>query len=335
MNFLDAAFEILKQVGRPLYYTEITTKALSNGILSTKGQTPESTMGSRLYTDVKKPNTRFQHLGQGVFTLVDKPSSDIGNRIDSINRKTKKELQKRLMEMSYDRFEVLVGELLKALGFNEETIEVTSKSNDRGVDVRGILNAARITEIKVAVQVKRWKNNVHAPVVQGLRGSLTVHEQGIIISTSKFSKGALEEAKAPNKVPISLIDGEELLKLLIEHKVGVVSNQYVVNTLDEEWWDDVAGESTKPIISVPVPPTITYPCPVEATARGQTFRAKLLDKKGRICYAGVEYRSPSGACMAATQWKTCNGWTFWRYQHPQTGEWQAIDRLRQKHHKKG
>lgn len=40
MNFLDAAYEILKQAGKPLHYIEITNRALSAGLLDTKGQTP-------------------------------------------------------------------------------------------------------------------------------------------------------------------------------------------------------------------------------------------------------------------------------------------------------
>ena len=330
MNFLDAAFEVLRKSRQPLSYTQITAKALYDGLLDTKGQTPESTMGSRLYTDVKKPDTRFQHLGGGVFALVDKPPSGISERIDSINRKTRKELHQRLMEMSSDRFEELIKELLKALGFNEETIEVTSKSHDGGIDVRGILNAAELTEVRAAVQAKRWKNNVHSPVVQALRGSLTVHEQGIIITTSKFSKGAIEEAQASNKVSISLIDGEKLLDLLIKHKVGVKIEEYSVHTLDEEWWGAVAGIGITQTVPELKRPVITYPCPLEGTARGQTFRAELLNQKGHVRYGEVKYRSPSGACMAVTQWKTCNGWIFWRYQHPDTNEWRSIDELRQK-----
>ena len=143
--------------------------------------------------------------------------------------------------MAADRFETLIGELLLALGFTEETIQVTSYSKDGGIDVRGVLNAGSITRLKAAVQVKRWSKNVQAPVVQALRGSLTVHEQGIIITTSKFSKGAIEEAMAPGKVRISLVDSEKLLDLLTVHGVGVTADKYTVYSLDSGWWGDVVG----------------------------------------------------------------------------------------------
>ena len=60
MNFLDAACQILKEVGKPLHYTDITQRALSQKLIAPKGQTPGATMGSRLYVDTKKENTRFK-----------------------------------------------------------------------------------------------------------------------------------------------------------------------------------------------------------------------------------------------------------------------------------
>ena len=61
---------------------------------------------------------------------------------------------------------------------------------------------------------------------------------------------------------------------------------------------------------------------------GQTVQAELLDAQGRVIYSGQDYQSPSGAGQVASGWKSCNGWTFWRYQHPDTGEWRVIDELR-------
>lgn len=329
MNFLDAAFEILKKAGRPLHYADITTQAFAAGILDTKGQTPEASMGSRLYVDTRRPGSRFKRVSRGVFALAEAAPSDISQRIEAINQQTRLDLRKRLMRMPPDRFEALIGELLLALGFDEETIEVTTYSSDGGIDVRGVLNAGGITEVNAAVQAKRWKGNVQAPVVQALRGSLVVHEQGIIITTSQFSRGAQTEAQAPGKTRISLIDGEKLLDLLIEHRIGVTAEEHTVYSLDEEWWGEVvgAGEPTPPEIKRAAP-TVTFPLLIEAGAHKQTFQAELLDAGGRVRFNGTEYQSPSGAGQAAAGWKSCNGWTFWHYRHPGTGELRVIDELR-------
>ena len=333
MNFLDAAYVILQQAKEPLHYIEITNRARSKGLLTTKGQTPEASMGSRLYVDTKRPDSRFRRVSRNVFALVEAPSSEISQRIGTLNLQARAELRKRLLQMPPDRFESLIGLLLLALGFDEETVRVTAYSGDGGIDVRGVLNAGGITEVNAAVQVKRWRSNIQAPTVQALRGSLVVHEQGIIMTTSKFSQGAQEEAQAPGKVRISLIDGEQLLDLLIQHKIGVIVEQYTVYSLDEEWWSDAPGET--PVLTLIPPiepslPTVVYPLAIQATARGQTFAAELLDANGRVRYAGHEYKSPSGAGQAATGWKSCNGWSLWRYQHVEIGDWRAIQELQRK-----
>ena len=78
-------------------------------------------------------------------------------------------------------------------------------------------------------------------IVTQLRGSLQVHQHGIIITTSDFSKAAREEADAPSKTHIGLINGKELVELLIKHKVGVANRTLEVTTLDEEYWGVLAG----------------------------------------------------------------------------------------------
>jgi len=332
MNFLDAAHEILGQAKQPLHYSEIASRALAAGLLDTSGQTPEATMGSRLYVDTKRPGSRFRRAGRGVFALAPTQAGEIAERIDALNRHTRAELRRRLMSIPPDRFEALMGELLVALGFDEETVQITSYHSDGGIDVRGVLRAGGITEVNATVQVKRWKRNVQSHTVRDLRGSLKVHEQGIIITTSGFSSGAYKEAQEPGKTHISLIDGEQLLDLLVEHGIGVTQEQHTLLSLDEEWWGDVAPEIKVPAISrepdQPAPPVVTYPLLVRLTAHGQTVEAKMLDADGLMLYAGVEYNSPSGAGQVATGWKSCNGWTVWQYRHPETGEWRPIAELR-------
>jgi restriction system protein len=63
MTFLDAAYEVLKQAGQPLHYTELANRALAAGLLDTRGQTPKATMDSRLYVDTQRPASRFRRVG--------------------------------------------------------------------------------------------------------------------------------------------------------------------------------------------------------------------------------------------------------------------------------
>jgi restriction system protein len=263
MTYLDAAHTILKAAGQPLRYEEITEQALAQHLISPQGLTPEATMASRLYTDTLQEGSRFVRAGKGVFGLVQWQPEGIESQVDKINQATREQLHRLLLGMHADRFEALIGELLIRMGFDESTVTVTKRSGDGGIGVIGIYRATGLTGVSAAVQVKRWKANVQAPTVTSLRGSLQVHEQGIIITTSSFSKGAQAEAMAPNKTHIGLINGEELVGLLVKHKVGVREKNLPVLSLDDDWWGEIAGQPGAAVAAKKE----TSPEPAEPTAK--------------------------------------------------------------------
>src|SRR5205823_8376469 len=54
MTFTEAAAQVLRLVGKPLHYKEITDVAIEKDLLSHVGKSPEVTMGARLAALVKK-----------------------------------------------------------------------------------------------------------------------------------------------------------------------------------------------------------------------------------------------------------------------------------------
>ena len=118
----------------------------------------------------------------------------------------------------------LADDHLPAQGADCRNVVVTKQSGDGGIDVRAVLvECSGMIRTRYAVQVKKWKANVQAPDIQGLRGSLAAEEHGLFVTTSEYSPGAAVEACAPGKHPIILITGHQLLGLLIEHNFGVSS----------------------------------------------------------------------------------------------------------------
>src|SRR5262245_51914917 len=73
MTFTDAAAEVLRLVGRPLHYKEITDIAIEKNLLSHVGKSPEVTMGARLAAMLKKdsPENPLIRVKPGVFALRD------------------------------------------------------------------------------------------------------------------------------------------------------------------------------------------------------------------------------------------------------------------------
>lgn len=123
----------------------------------------------------------------------------------------------QILELSASEFEELVGHLLAALGFDDS--EVVGKPGDGGVDVRGTLNASNFAKVEVYVQAKRYKigTKVKASDVRKLRQMIPHNGQGTVITTADFHPKASDVAIEPGFARIGLINGSQLVDLLVEH----------------------------------------------------------------------------------------------------------------------
>lgn len=140
-------------------------------------------------------------------------------------------LLEALREMDPYAFERLIASLLDAMGYDDA--RVTSPSNDKGVDVVANIKLG-ISSVREVVQVKRHKGNIHRPVLDALRGSLHRFSavRGTIITTGGFASGTVKAAFEPGAAPITLIDGDALVGLLMENNIGVRRRELVLWDLD-------------------------------------------------------------------------------------------------------
>ena len=240
-SFTDAAVKVLEEFGQkqPMHYRAMTDKALGKGWLATEGKTPEATMYAQILTEINRfknrgEQPRFVRHGKGYIGLTRWMGQGLAFEIDQHNKRVRQALHKHLLSMDPGEFEDLIGRLLAEVGF--ENIEVTKRSGDGGIDIRGTLLVGEVIRTRMAVQVKRWKpkNRVQAPVVQQVRGSLGTHEQGLIITTSDFSAGARKEAARHDATPVALMNGEQLVMLMVQHNVGVTRRSHDLIELGEE-----------------------------------------------------------------------------------------------------
>jgi len=72
-SFKDIAYQILKEVGKPLHSKEITRIALERGF-ETEGKTPWKTMDAELIVDINSKGelSNFKKVGPSIFALNDK-----------------------------------------------------------------------------------------------------------------------------------------------------------------------------------------------------------------------------------------------------------------------
>jgi hypothetical protein len=334
MQFKDAAFKILKSSATPLHYDAITDQAIKAGLLETTGQTPHATMGALLYTDTLNANSRFRRGDQkGTFALKITAPAGIDQQIEAIQKKVRQDLHTHLLNMPPQKFEELIRSLLEEMGF--EKTETTQYVNDKGIDVRGILKPNNLSAMKVVIQAKRWTNNVGSVPVRNLRGSLRMvdGEQGIIVTPSDFTPEAKAEAQSEGKMPITLINGNQLIDLLFQYQVGVKQEERIIHSIDTEYWTEVLGVSFEEPAIEPAKvgkAKVEFPLTIQALHRGKTYKGELLDMDGKVRLNGKEYTTPSGAAKAiATDWKEANGWKFWKYENLESEEWEYISNLRE------
>lgn len=250
-SFTEAAEKVLETFGgkRPMHYKDIAKKALDQGWIDTEGKTPEATMAAQLYTVIKRAQRRgeqprFIQHGRGVFGLGKWMGHGLSYEIEQHNRQVRQALRKRILGLKPKEFEELIGLLLVEMGF--EDIEVVGRTGDGGIDVRAMLVVGDVIRIRMAIQAKKWRigNNVQAPDVQRVRGSLGTHDQGLIITTSDFSPGARREAERADAVPVALMNGEQLVLLLSEHEVGVTRRSHEM--LELTGTDPITGKEREP-----------------------------------------------------------------------------------------
>jgi restriction system protein len=68
----------------------------------------------------------------------------------------------------------------------------------------------------VQVQAKRWLHSVGRKEVAELRGSLQPFARGVVITTSHFSRAAINEASEAGKNPVALVNGFRLSRVVLD-----------------------------------------------------------------------------------------------------------------------
>ena len=156
-----------------------------------------------------------------------------GIRPGSVDRDARQTVKNELLyhllrALQPPEFEHVIRLLLGALDYQD--VNVVGKTGDHGVDVRAVLRYRGVADVPTSVQAKRYGagNNVEGSVIGRLRGSLPVEAHGIVITTSDFTKQARVEATMPGLKPIALVNGTDLIELLVDLGIGVEKRQVEV-----------------------------------------------------------------------------------------------------------
>ena len=171
------------------------------------------------------------------------PEEAIQDSLSEIEDSVAAQILQRIKDEEPVFLERVVLKLLHQMGYgsSEDDLEHIGGSGDGGVD--GVINQDALGLDQIYVQAKRYGEGVIGrPQIQAFVGALAGKHavRGIFITTSYFSRDANEYVQNLRETRIILIDGDELARLMIRHKVGVT----VVKTIEVPEVDENFFEST-------------------------------------------------------------------------------------------
>ena len=157
---------------------------------------------------------------------------------------TEEELLAVIQALPPSGFERLCMRLLHEWGF--EDIKVLGKSHDGGVDGTAVLRLNAFVSFDVAFQCKRYRGAVSRDQVAGFRGSKkALHaEKLILITTGHFTAEAIKEAKGEGAVAVELVDGDRLIELFTERKLGLRREEVI--KVDHSFFEQFRQEASSP-----------------------------------------------------------------------------------------
>lgn len=144
-------------------------------------------------------------------------------------------LRRRMADLPYLAFAICVSRILEQLGY--KNIPLPNRRSFKGPNaMSGVdLHAWRPDQfglLPVYIVLKRWQGPrpVHQRSINEFRGTLLrdAVPEGIIVATVGFSAKAREAANSYPGRPIRVVDGDELGRLALAHRVGLVERRDLV-----------------------------------------------------------------------------------------------------------
>lgn len=169
------------------------------------------------------------------------PEEVMQDSLDEIEDSISSQILQRIKDEDPVFLERVVLKLLHQMGYgsSEDDLEHIGGSGDGGVD--GVINQDALGLDQIYVQAKRYADGVIGrPQIQAFVGALAGKHavRGIFITTSSFSRDAREYVQNLRETRVILIDGDELSRLMIRHKVGVtVVKTIEVPEVDENFFE--------------------------------------------------------------------------------------------------
>jgi restriction system protein len=135
-------------------------------------------------------------------------------------------------------FEEFVADLLRGMGY---TARVTQRSGDGGVDILASQDRLGLLPPLLKVQCKKVLDSIGHPVVSQLYGQVSHGENGLFVALGSYTREA--RAFERQKHNLRLIDGTELVDLILENYERLRSDNRLLLPLRRVWLPDMRVET--------------------------------------------------------------------------------------------
>ena len=129
-------------------------------------------------------------------------------------------LLRRIRDLSNQRFERFMVVFLASIGMTD--VVVINRLRPGELDIHASMSIADAVDVHFSIQALNWRRDIHGGDVQLLRGGMRIGDHGLMITTSDFQRGALEEANREGAIPIATVNGARLAELARERGAAKV-----------------------------------------------------------------------------------------------------------------
>lgn len=265
MTIVEAIKYVLADYPDGLSSTEIYEKIIDGGLYSFKAMNPVSVVNGTIRRHCQglsfPSSSPVKHFS--ITAVIGKtPRYGIATKEVSIVTANKSEmdheilLPEEVMQKEYEKhlssiremlkqaifendpqfFEQLVVDLLIAMGYGYDKTSgiVVGGSHDGGID--GIIYEDKLGLDQIYLQAKRFKeeNRIGRKELQAFVGAMQSVQKGVFITTSSFTKEAVEYADKQQQKSLKLVDGNMLADLMIKYEIGIIkaAKPFVIYKLD-------------------------------------------------------------------------------------------------------
>ncbi|MCC7388493.1 MAG: restriction endonuclease [Phycisphaerales bacterium] len=146
--------------------------------------------------------------------------------------KAREQVKDRVAHLDWSQMQELVAGILRAMGYKTR---VSPAGPDRGRDILASPDGLGLEQPRIVVEVKHRSGQIGAPDIRSFIGGLQAADRGLYVSSGGFTREARYEADR-STTPVTLIDVDELVSLLLEHYEAADSRLTALVPLVSIYW---------------------------------------------------------------------------------------------------